>query len=81
MLAVTFMWEPTDIVALNFLPRIFKSSKEKVLSQHPLNQWKLNGNLQNNTVILFQEKLFAKTLVSHILKIKTIFVSPDEHEY
>ena len=54
--SVIFMWKPTGIAALNFLPRTFKFYKEKVLCLHHLKRWKPDRTLQNNVVILFSRK-------------------------
>ena len=49
MLAVTFLWKSTDIVASNFLLRTSEPCKEKVWSLLFLKRRKLDKNLQNDT--------------------------------
>ena len=54
MLAVIFMWKPTNIAALIFLPRTLKSYKEKLLCLYLLKRWKQTERY--NAVILFPKK-------------------------
>ena len=86
ILAVIFMEQFTGIATCNFFIRTFKSHKEKIFCLHLLKPWKPDRNLQNNAAKVLATfstniQLFTKTQALNIMKTKTVFVNPHEHEY
>ena len=59
MFAVIFLWKPTSIAALIFLPRTFKSYEENILCLHLMKRWKPVRTFQKNAAILNSIKVLS----------------------